>query len=344
MAIQQTRDLERFLHAAADRGASELFLIPGEPVAFRVRGEIERDETDPLPAERVHAVAAAALGAGALDGLGPEAGELVTSCHLPGVVNGRMCVSRSMGQITISIALLPTGVLDVETLGLPKAIVDAATSPNGLVLFAGPYGSGKTTSAYGMLDHVNERASVHICTVEQPIAARLAPKRAIVQQREIGVDVPDCVSGIRAAMKQDLDVLLVGELRTPEEVQACLTVAETGHMVYVVMHGRSPEVAIQRLIDVQPPETIQAFRRGLAAALRGVLVQQLFPRADGKGRIAAYGVLVPDDEMRDAIRDGRDLTRRESDLPEGCQSLADHLKQLVAEGVVTEDAARKVLG
>jgi len=171
----------------------------------------------------------------------------------------------------------------------------------------------------------------------------VAPKKALVQQREIGVDVPNALSGIEAARHQDLDVLLIGEIATVEELQACITTAETGHMVLTQLHAETPEGAIQRMIDVFPEDIRQVSRKALASVLRGVSAQRLLPKTDGKGRLAAYGVLIPDDEMRTAIAEGRDFMARKTPWPEGCQTMAEHIERLRAEGEITDETAERAL-
>jgi twitching motility protein PilT len=343
MAIVQTAELERFLQDAFDKGASDLFLIPHEPPTFRIKGSIERTETDALRVEDICKMAAAAFGEEQIKLVGSQTGQLVTSCSLPGVVDGRMCLARSRGGFTIVVRLLPTNLPDVSDLRIPEGMLSAALSQNGLVICAGPSGSGKTTTLYGLAEYINEKHASHICTVENPICYRIRPKKAIVQQREVGSDIPDVVAGINAATKQDLDVLLLGEIKTAEELAACVTVTQTGHLVLSQVHAWSPETAIQRLIDVQAEENLAIFRRHFAEALRAVSAQVLLPKAAGKGLVAAYGVLVPDKQMRKAIAEGRDIFDRKDPLPKGCQRLADDIERLYSEGVIAEESRNNAL-
>jgi len=343
MAIVQTAELERFLQDAFDKGASDLFLIPHEPPSFRIKGSIERTETDALRAEDIWKVAIAAFGEEQIKLVGSQTGQLTTSCSLPGEVDGRMCLARSRGEFTIAIRLLPTNLPDASDLRIPEGMLKAALSQNGLVICAGPSGSGKTTTLYGLAEYINENSASHICTIENPICCRIKPKKAIVQQREVGSDIPDVTAGINAAMQQDLDVLLLGEIKTMEELAACVTVTQTGHLVLSQVHARSPEAAIQRLIDVQAEENVAVFRRHFAEALRAVSAQVLLPKAAGKGRVAAYGVLVPDKQMRKAIAEGRDILERKDPLPKGCQRLADDIERLYDEKVITEESRNNAL-
>ncbi|MHC5036598.1 MAG: type IV pilus twitching motility protein PilT [Planctomycetota bacterium] len=343
MALQQTAEFERLLQAAHDRGASDLFLLPDEPPTFRVAGYIERGEGDPLTAQQLAEMAASLFGETEIRTVGSERGRLITSCSLPGIMDSRVCLAKSLGAYTLHVRTLAAGVHDAKSIGVPEAMLRAAESPNGLVVCAGLAGSGKTTVLYSLVDHLNTTQACHICTIEDPTGARFLPKRAIVQQREVGIDSPDTLSGISAAMVQDLDVLMVGEIKTLEELAAVVTTAQTGHLVLTQVHAPSPEDAIRRLIDVQADEDGSAFRKALARSLRAVSAQCLVPKASGKGRVPAYGVLVIDEEMRKAIVEGRDPLDRSTPLPAGCQSLEADLERLAREGTITEDAKAKAL-
>jgi twitching motility protein PilT len=343
MAIEQTPELERILQEAADRMASDVFLIPDEPVAFRVQGRIERSDCDPLTAPRITVIAAAAVGQEELRRVPLETGGALTSCGLPGVADGRMTIATTMGESTIVIRMLPGTVMDVKAAGVPGVLLKATEAMNGLIVVGGPTGSGKTTVALSLLDYINATRPVHIITVEDPVLARLTPKQALVQHREVGTDIPDTVSGIRWALKQDPDVLYVSELKSIGELEAVVTMADAGHLVLTVMHGFSPEDIVQRILDVHPPETREAFHKRLASVLRAVSVQRLLRKAGGKGRVAAYGVLIPDDDTRQAIVAGTDLKQRSAPLPEGCHTLADDIRRLREEGTVSADAAEEAL-
>jgi twitching motility protein PilT len=249
-----------------------------------------------------------------------------------------MTVARSLGGPTIAVQILPNRVLYSDQVGLPDAVREALLSGWGLVIFSGPIGSGKVTTAYAALEVINRNCDCHICTVEDPVCVQIPSKRAMIQQREIGVDVPDCISGIRAALRQDLDVLFVNETKGIEDLQACITAAEMGHLVIMILHAPRPEDAIRRIMEVFPQEIRTPSRHALARCLRVVVAQRLARRVDG-GRIALYGVLIPDDEMRHAIEAGEDFMRRKSPIPEGCQTLEEHAERLVQEGVISQEAA-----
>lgn len=342
MAIKQTEELERALQAASDRGnVSAVLLIPNEPVSFRIAGGIERSEGEALSPEQIRDIAAAAVGEDRLDQIGAGVGQAMTSCALPGVMDGRLCVSRSLGSYSITVRVLPR--LDftdlAQRIGVPSSLVDAAMAPGGLILVSGPADSGKTTTQYALLNELNNRRACHICTVEYMVGMLLPARRAIVQQREIGVDVPDCMAGIGASMAQDPDVLFVGELRAVEELEACIGLASLGRLVITQLHLPTPQRAIERVTELVDDNA----RRQFARCLRAVSAQHLMRRADGRGHIAAFGVLVPDEPMRRAIAGRQDLPDDDAELSPGSISLAKEIARLVDERVISEATARETL-
>jgi twitching motility protein PilT len=194
------------------------------------------------------------------------------------------------------------------------------------------------------VDHINGHRACHICTVEDPVIVPIPAKKALVQQRCVGADVPNTLAGIQAAMRQDLDVLFINEIKTVEELEAVISVAEQGHLVITVFHAAAtPEESVRRMIDVFPEDVRDVSRRAIAGSLRAVCAQRLLPRVGGS-RVAAYAVLIPDDEMRNAIAGGRDFMKRENPMPEGCQTMPEHIERLRDEGVISGETAEKALG
>ncbi len=343
MTMNIPPELERLMREAVERDASDLFLIPGEPATFRVNGLIERLERDPFTAQEITGIAVAIFGNENLTRVGNETGVIRRSCQLDDQIYGRVSLARAYGDYTISVARVGMAFMGVDELRLPTPMVDAILAPNGLVVLCGGVGSGVYTCAYSLLDHHNAQCADHICTVEPMVFGRMIPKRSIVQQREIGVDVPDCLTGISAAMNQDPDLLYVSEIKSLEELQACITAAVTGHLVLTVLNLRiSPEAAVERLIDIFPEDIRDVSRKDLAKVLRCVSSQRL-QRKDGGGREAAFGVLVPDDEMRRAIAEGRDVMDRKGPMPDGYQSIVDDIGRLRDEGVISKETASKTL-
>ena len=336
--------IENLLNEAVNRRASDIHLQPGEPPALRVDGVIERMEGDPLSADEITEIAAAAVGEEELHRIGREVGEVHRALNLSEEFSGRVAVARSGGEYTISIRLLPISIPNLEAIRFPQAMLDAAGSPHGLVIISGPTGSGKSTAAFSLLEHINAHSPGHICTIEDPIQYRLFAKKALVQQREVGSDVPDTVAGIQASLRQDPDVIFIGELKSVEELEASIAAAELGHLFIIVLHASTPEDALQRLMDIFPEEVRDVSRKALARVLRGVSAQVLLPAKDKPGRTVAYGVLIPDDEMRAAIVEGRDVLARRSPLPEGCRTLDQDIERLANEGKVSQEVADRYRG
>jgi len=342
MAIKQAQELERLMQDAFERKAGFLYMMPNEPPVFRIKNSIERSQGESLTAEKIKAIAAEALGKDALKDIGAETGQLTTLCTLPGIVDGRMYVAKVGGDYMITLHLLPTCLPDSACVRIPEAILEAALSAKGLVLFSGPTGCGKTTSLFSTLDHINSKKACTICMVEHAIDFHLTGKKALIQQREVGVDVPDMITGITTSISQGADVLMVGELRNLEEINMCIMVSQN-HLVLSQLHADTPEAAIQRMIDIFPEDSVAVPRRILAEKLRGVCAQILLERADGKGRVAAYGVLIPDDQMRKAIAQGHDIFDRKTPLPDGCRTIAEDVERLLSEGIITEEVRDKAL-
>ncbi|MCC7409576.1 MAG: Flp pilus assembly complex ATPase component TadA [Phycisphaeraceae bacterium] len=344
MAIEQTPHLEALLEQAQARQASEIYLLPDEPVSFRIRGQIERGQSDPLTAQEVEQIALAAVGKQGLDRIRQQAGGCVTSCSVPGVAHGRATITSVMGQWSVTVRIFPEKILDPKAVGMPEAILKAAESSHGLVVFAGEPGSGKTTNALSFLEHINATQGVQICTIEDPVTTRLTPKRALVRQHEVGVDVPDTLAALRHVLNEGVDVLYLNVLRNIEEVTALVTAADIGCLVVTVLHAASPEEAVERMADVLKSNTATApLCKRLAGVLRAVSVQRLLPRAVGKGVVAAYDVLIPDDQTRRAIIEGTDLRKCAASRPSGGQTLAQDIERLCREGVISEATAKSAL-
>src|SRR5664279_4422156 len=224
---------------------------------------------------------------------------------IPGVARFRVNCSFQRGSVSAAFRLVPQEIPSLGSLGVPQILRDLTRKPRGFVLVTGPTGSGKSTTLAAMIDAINVERQDHILTIEYPIEFLHQHKRSIVNQREVGSDAPDFALGLRAALRQDPDVILVGEMRDLETISTALTAAETGHLVFATLHTQSTSQTVDRIIDVFPPEQQGQVRTQLSIALQGIVTQQLLPTADGRGRVVACEVLVPTPAIRNLIREGK---------------------------------------
>ena len=342
MAIKQTRELERLMQEAFDKKTGVLYMLPNEPPIFSIQNTIERGQSEPFTYGQIKDIATAALGEDALKDIGTETGQLTTLCSLPGIVDARMIVAKSCGNFTITLRFQPTSIPTPKDARIPEAILQAVAAQRGLILFSGPTGCGKTTSLLITLDYLNGIKPCHISTIEYVLEWHLTAKKALVQQHEVGVDVPDTLTGISTSLSQGADVFMIGELRNIEEINLSIMVSQN-HLVLTQLHADTPEAAIQRMIDIYPEDSVKVPRQILAEKLRCACAQMLLERADGKGRVAAYGVLVPDDQMRKAIVEDHDIFDRKTPLPDGCRTIAEDIEKLHSEGVINEKIMAKAL-
>ena len=254
----------------------------------------------------------------------------------------RVNVYRQRGNTAIAIRLLRNDIPTLTDLDLPPVLAEFAMRPRGLVLVTGPTGSGKSTTLAAMIDHVNLHKSAHIITVEDPIEYMHAHKRCMVNQREIGPDVPSFSMALRAALREDPDIILVGEMRDFETINAAVTAAETGHLVFSTLHTTGAAETIDRIIDVYPPHSQGQIRSQLANSVVGIISQTLVPTADGKGRCAALEILAATDAIRSMIREGKIFqipTAIATGKKNGMFTLDQDLARLVNMGKITNEVA-----
>jgi twitching motility protein PilT len=265
---------------------------------------------------------------------------------IAGLGRFRVNVFQQRGTVGIVFRVIPFGVKSIEHLHLPKIIESIAMEQRGLVLVTGTTGSGKSTTLAGMIDYINSNRTCHIMTIEDPIEFLIRDRRSIVNQREIGVDTQSFANALRAALRQDPDVILVGEMRDFETIETALTAAETGHLVMSTLHTLDATETINRIISVFPPYQQKQVRLQLAAILKAVISQRLVPRADGKGRVPALEVLISTARVRECIGD-KDRTKELSDAiakgftTYGMQTFDQSLMQLVKQELVTYEEALK---
>jgi twitching motility protein PilT len=268
--------------------------------------------------------------------------ELDFSHPIHGTGRFRVNVSYQRDSLGAVMRAIPDEIMSVEELGLPKVMASFAQARQGFVLVTGPTGAGKTTTLAALIDLVNTTRHDHIVTIEDPIEFMHRHKKSIVSQREIGSDTKSFTGALKHALRQDPDVILVGEMRDLETIAAAITAAETGHLVFATLHTRSASQSIERMIDVFPAHQQSQVRVQLAGSLNAIVSQQLVRRADGKGRVPAVEILVATGAIRNLIREGKDhqiQTAIQSGAQHGMQTMDASLAAHLRSGAITRDAA-----
>jgi twitching motility protein PilT len=334
--------IDDLLRRMAEREASDLHLTAGSEPVVRVRGRLERLEgTEKLTPEVVRDLVYRILSTEQQKILETRR-SVDLSYSLPTVARFRVNVFFQRATLGAAFRLIPTQIKSLDELGLPSHLGALAEQPRGLVLVTGPTGSGKSTTLATMIDQINRTRHEHILTIEDPIEFLHWHRSCIVNQREVGPDTPSFADALRAALRQDPDVVLVGEMRDLETISTALTAAETGHLVFATLHTQSAPQTIDRIIDVFPAEQQDQVRMQLAGTLQGIVTQTLVPTADGRGRIAALEILLPDDAVRNLIRQGKIeqiYSVIQTGTGRGMQTMEQALADLVLRKVVTREVA-----
>ena len=329
--------IDELLEHMVEANASDLHVTTGTPPAIRVRGEVERLEGfDALTAEETQQLLYRILSSEQQKHLELNR-QLDFSYSMPGLARFRVNVYFQRESIGAAFRLIPTELKTLEELGIPDSLHVLAEKPRGLVLVTGPTGSGKSTTLAAIIDEINRNRSEHILTIEDPIEFLHRHKRCIVNQREIGPDAKSFAEALRAALRQDPDVILVGEMRDLETISTALTAAETGHLVFGTLHTQSAPSTIDRIIDVFPAEQQEQVRIQIANSLQGVVTQALLPTADKMGRVPALEILLPDDAVRNLIRQGKVeqiYSVMQTNTGRGMQTMEQSLGDLIMRRIV----------
>jgi twitching motility protein PilT len=328
------------LQYATVNHASDIHISPMSPVMIRVDGELVAASDHLLLPDETFRILRPILTDYQWNELERE-GELDFAYSAPGFSRVRVNAFRQRGTYGMAMRILSYEIPSPQQLGIPQAIVDLTNRKRGLVLVTGATGSGKSTTLASLIEIISERYSKNIITLEDPIEYLHKHKRSVVIQREIGTDTQSYANAVRAALRQDPDVILIGEMRDLETISTALTAAETGHLVFSTLHTNSATDAIDRCIDVFPPHQQQQIRVQLAAVLEGVIAQQLLPRPDG-GRVAAFEVLIANSAIRNLIREGKSFqipTILQTSRKEGMQTMDDCLFDLLNAHLITRDSA-----
>jgi len=334
--------IDDLLARTVEAEASDLHLVPGAPPAIRVHGDLVWLEgSTRLEPEDTRSLLYRILSTEQQKQL--EVGrQLDFSYGVPGLGRFRVNVHFQRGSIAAAFRHVPEELRTLEELHLPPSLHDLAMKPRGLVLVTGPTGSGKSTTLAAMVDEVNRAKPHHILTVEDPIEFVHRHKRCVVTQREIGTDASSFAEALRAGLRQDPDVILLGEMRDLETIATALTAAETGHLVLATLHTQSAPSTIDRVIDVFPPAQQEQVRMQLANTLQGIVTQTLLPTADQTGRAACLEILFPDDAVRNLIRQGKIeqiYSVMQTSTQRGMQTMEHGLAELIRRSIVTIEVA-----
>jgi twitching motility protein PilT len=336
--------LVALLHATVGAGASDLHITCGRPATARRDGVLVPFEN----VEMIRPADAERMVMSLLDDRQKEElyenNQVDFSFGLAGLGRFRANAYRQRSAYALALRVIPYRVRSLEELGAPWAATELLNRPYGLVLVVGPTGSGKSTTLAAMIDRINETKPLHILTIEDPVEYVHNHKLAMVNQREVGTDVMSFAAGLKSALREDPDVILVGEMRDLESISNTLTLAETGHLVFGTLHTNDASQALDRIVDVFPSDQRDQIQIMLAGALQGVVSQRLLP-AEGGGRVAAYEVLMANEAVKNLLREGKSRQLRNTMIgaqQEGMQTMEMDLARLVASGIISYETAAEV--
>jgi twitching motility protein PilT len=330
--------VDELLAVAVEHEASDLHLAAGSPPAIRIHGNLERLADFPkLQPEETRQLVYRIISTEQQKVLETKR-QLDFGYTVPGLARFRVNAYFQRSAIGAAFRLIPAEIKTLEELAMPERLYELCEKPRGLVLVTGPTGSGKSTTLAALLDRINRTRAEHILTIEDPIEFLHWHRSCLVNQREIGSDATTFAEGLRAALRQDPDVILVGEMRDLETIQTALTAAETGHLVFATLHTQSAPSTIDRIIDVFPASQQGQIRVQLAATLQGIVTQNLLPTADGGGRVPALEILLPDDAVRNLIRQAKVeqiYSVMQTSSSRGMQTMEQSLADLVMRRIIT---------
>ena len=330
---------EEFIMQAREMNASDIHLTVGAPTVVRVNGELRKytELSDQVVNRTILSILSAEQ-----DKMLTEGKDIDFSFELKNGARQRVNVFHQGGRLACSIRLLNAKIPSLDDLGMPPVLLDLAKKRKGLILVTGPTGAGKSTTLSAMIQHINETRACHIITIEDPIEYRYELAKATIHQREIGRDVPDFEYALRSALREDPDVILIGEMRDYATISLAMTAAETGHLVFGTLHTSSAAQTIDRIIDVCPAEARDQVRLQLANMIEGLVAQSLIPMSDGKGRCAAVEIMLGTDAIRNLIRSNKIAqmeTTMQGATQQGMQTLIEGLAKLYKAGKITYQTA-----
>lgn len=344
MTLKQAVTMEDLLKGMVDKKASDLHLAVGSPPVYRINGTLFATDMEPIAHNVLQEMVYSVLNYEQRERFEKDK-ELDFSYSIPGVSRYRGNALLQRGTMGAVFRAIPSRPVTLEELGFPPILQEFCKRPRGLILVTGPTGSGKSTTLAAMIDYINEHDAVHIVTIEDPIEFLYKNKKAIIRQRELGPDTHSFNEALKHVLRQDPDVILVGEMRDLETISLAVTAAETGHLVFATLHTTGAPATVDRIVDVFPPHQQQQIRAQLGGILEGVISQTLVPTADGKGRVCAMEIMVGTHAVRNLIREGKThqiTSMIQSGGQHGMISLDSSLKNLVTKNKITfEDALVK---
>lgn len=337
-------NIKELLTKTIELEASDLHIVVGAPPMIRLHGVLEPlPGIAPLKEEETQELIYSVMNEDQVSEFESEK-ECDMSFGIEGLSRFRLNVYRDRGAVVAAFRSIPFQVRTFEELGLPRVVADFAYRPVGLVLVCGPTGSGKSTTLAAILDRINRERSVHIITIEDPIEYLHQHNRSVINQREVNADTKSFGAALKRVLRQDPDVILIGEMRDPETIQAALTVAETGHLAFATLHTNDALQTINRIVDVFPSTQQDQVRTQLSFVLEGVVVQQLIPRADAQGRCIGLEIMLPNPAIRALIRSEK-LEQIPSMIEigtgEGMMTMNQSLYRLARRGVISTEMALK---
>jgi twitching motility protein PilT len=333
--------VDELLELTVEKKASDLHLAVGVPPILRVDGELYAANYEVLTPNVVQDIVYAILTDEQIHGY-ETSYELDNSYQLGGLARFRVNVFRDRGNVAAAFRLIPTKIPTVRELGLPLILEEISRKPRGLVLVTGPTGSGKSTSLAAMIGQINRERAVHIITIEDPIEYVHIHGRSLINQRELGLDTKSFPAALRASLREDPDVLLVGEMRDPDTMALAITAAETGHLVFATVHTNNAAQTVDRIVDVFPPGQQEQIRVMLSNNLEAIISQQLLSRAGKPGRVAAVEILIASAAIRNLIREAKahqmtSVIQTSANL--GMQTMDQALRDMYMRGLVSYEAA-----
>ena len=332
-------EIVSLLRMLVDRDGSDLHITEGVPPIGRVHGHLQFFGDNPCTAEDTERLMKSIASVDNQQEL-QEVGGADFGFAFEDVARFRVSIFKQRGYVGLVLRLIPRKILTFEEIGLPNGLKEVITQPRGLILVTGPTGSGKSTSLATMIDYININYDHHIVTIEDPIEYYHTHKKSIIMQREVGVDVPTFSEALRRVLRQDPDVILVGEMRDLETMQAAITAAETGHLVFATLHTTGAATTVDRIVDAFPTDRQDQVRTQLSVGLVAVISQLLLQRADKPGRVAAFEVMITTPAIRARIRDNKTF-QITSDIQTGAKfgmtTLDSHLLELYLDGRIHYD-------